>query len=240
MRVQVLNGPDALADFAAATVAGLLRKTGDRATLGLAGGSTPRTTYTRLAHQDVRWEAVHAWVADERWVPPDDPDNNFRMARTALLDRVPAHTYPIRWSEDLHPQEAAARYEHVLVDVLASERGHPRPDVVMLGIGEDGHTASLFPHTSALEVEDHWYVANWVSALQSWRLTATLPLLRSARHIVFLAAGTGKAAVLAEILEGDTSPPSPARMVTEGEAEVTWLIDRAAAADLRDTQIDYL
>ncbi len=240
MRVRVLDGPDDIADIAAATIAHLLNDCGPRATLGLAGGSTPRTTYTRLLHEDVDWDTVHAWVADERWVAPDHPDNNLRMARDTLLDRVPAHVYPLRWVPEGDPTEAAAAYEQTLLEVLPDVNGIPHPDVVLLGIGEDGHTASLFPGTAALDVSDRWFVANWIPEKDGWRLTATLPLLHAARDIIFLASGSAKAPALARILVGETEPALPARRVMEGAATVTWLIDRAAAADLGDYPVEYV
>ena len=240
MRVRVLDGPDGIADIAASTIAHLLKDCPGRATLGLAGGSTPRTTYTRLLHEDVDWDSVHAWVADERWVAPDHADNNMRMARDTLLDRVPAHVYPVPWAPDRDPQEGATRYEQTLLELLPEVNGVPHPDVVLLGIGEDGHTASLFPGTAALDVDERWFVANWVPAKETWRLTASLPLLHAARNILFLASGSSKAAPLARILLGDERPALPARRVMEGAAEVTWLIDRAAAADLEDYPVEYV
>ncbi len=240
MRVRVLDGPDDIADIAAATIAHLLKDCAGRATLGLAGGSTPRTTYTRLLQEDVVWNSVHAWVADERWVAPDHTDNNMRMVRNTLLDRVPAHVYPVPWASDGDPHEGAARYEKTLLELLPSVDGVPHPDVVLLGIGEDGHTASLFPGTAALDATDRWFVANRVPGLDTWRLTATLPLLHAARDIVFLVSGSGKAATLARILHGDADPALPARRVMEGSARITWLIDRAAAADLGDYPVEYV
>ena len=240
MRVRVLDDPDGIADIAAATIAHLLGESSGRTTLGLAGGSTPRTTYTRLLQENVDWEAVHAWVADERWVAPDHADNNMRMARDTLLDRVGSHVYPVAWAPDLDPREAAARYEQTLLEVLPEKDGVPRPDIVLLGIGEDGHTASLFPGTAALEVEDRWFVANWVPVQEAWRLTATLPLVHAARNIIFLASGSSKAAPLAGILLDDEHPPLPARRVMEGSSTITWLIDRAAAADLEDYPVEYV
>jgi 6-phosphogluconolactonase len=240
MRVRVLDGPDDIADIAAATIAHLLKECSGRATLGLAGGSTPRTTYTRLLQEDVDWHSLHAWVADERWVAPDHPDNNMRMVRSTLLDRVPAHIYPVPWTPDGDPHDEAARYEQTLLELLPNLNGVPRPDVVLLGIGEDGHTASLFPGTAALDIADRWFVANWVPAKETWRLTATLPLLHAARDIIFLASGSGKAASLARILRVDAQPAPPARRVMEGSARVTWLIDRAAAAELGDYPVEYV
>jgi len=236
----VLDGPDDIADMAAATIAHRLNECSGRATLGLAGGSTPRTTYTRLLQEDVDWESVHAWVADERWVAPDHVDNNLRMIRNTLLDRVPAHVYPVPWEPDGDPLEAADRYERTLLELLPGVNGVPHPDVVLLGIGEDGHTASLFPGTAALDVQDRWFVANWIPAKDGWRLTATLPLLHAARDIVFLASGSAKAAPLARILAGGEEPELPARRVMEGAATITWLIDRPAAAKLGDYPVEYV
>jgi 6-phosphogluconolactonase len=225
MRVRVFEGPDGIAEFAATTIARKLNKATDRVTFGLAGGSTPRTTYTRLLQEDVDWNTVDAWVADERWVAPDHPDNNMRMARDILLDRVPAHTHPVPWSAELDPEEAARRYEQTLIDFLPDVNGVPHPDLVLLGIGADGHTASLFPGTAALEM---------------WRLTATLPLLHAARDIIFLASGSNKASPLARILLGGDDPDLPARLVMRGAAEITWLVDRAAAAELGEFPVEYV
>jgi 6-phosphogluconolactonase len=236
----VLDGPDDIADMAAATIAHMLKECSGRATLGLAGGSTPRTTYTRLLQEDVDWDSVHAWVADERWVAPDHADSNLRMVRNTLLDRVPAHVYPVPWELGGDPLEAADRYERTLLELLPEVNGVPHPDVVLLGIGEDGHTASLFPGTAALDVQDRWFVANWIPAKDSWRLTATLPLLHAARDIVFLASGSAKAAPLARILVGGDKPEPPARRVMEGAATITWLIDHAAAAQLGDYPVEYV
>ena len=240
MRVRVFEGPDGIAEFAATTIARKLNDAPGPITLGLAGGSTPRTTYTRLLSEDVEWDSVHAWVADERWVAPNHPDNNMRMARDTLLDRVPVHTYPVPWAADLDPQEAAYRYEGTLLEVLPSVNGVPHPDVVLLGIGEDGHTASLFPGTAALDVDDRWFVANWVPEKEVWRLTATLPLLHAAQDIIFLASGSSKAGPLARILLDDQQPAAPARLVAAGAAAVTWLVDRAAAAELEDYPVEYV
>jgi 6-phosphogluconolactonase len=240
MRVRVFEGPDGIAEFAATTIARKLNATSGRVTFGLAGGSTPRTTYTRLLHEEVDWERVDAWVADERWVAPDHPDSNMRMAREALLDRVPARTVAIPWSPELDPQTAARRYEQTLIEILPDVNGVPHPDLVLLGVGEDGHTASLFPGTGALEVADRWFIANWVPQKDTWRLTATLPLLHAARDIIFLASGSAKAATLARVLQGDDRPPPPARLVMGGAANVTWLIDRAASAHLDDYPVEYV
>jgi 6-phosphogluconolactonase len=239
MRVRVYENPDALAEMSAAAIAAWLRQAAEtgRASLGLAGGGTPGTTYSRLRDEDIPWERVDAWLGDERWVPPDHPDNNGRLVRHTLLDHVPARFHPVPW-EAGSPQEAARRYEETLRGVLRREDGRLRPDVVVLGLGRDGHCASLFPGTEALEERDRLYVATRVPKLDAWRLTATLPLLHAAHRIVYIVTGDHKARAVAEALEG--VPGSPAGRVMEGEAEVTWFLDTGAASELEDTEREFV
>lgn len=220
MHVEVAESADQLAAVAAGSLARLLAAT--PATLGLAGGSTPVATYHVLAERDFDWAGITCWLADERWVPPDDLESNTRMVRSELTDRTGA---PLIVPDTTvgSPAEAAAAYWGLLDTELAD-----RPGVVLLGIGPDGHTASLFPGTTALEVSDATYVANWVDALGSWRLTATVPFLHTADHLVFLASGSGKAPVLREILVENA--PYPAGLVAQGARDVTWLLDAEAAA----------
>ncbi|MEA2024545.1 MAG: 6-phosphogluconolactonase [Actinomycetota bacterium] len=222
MRIEIADSAEELAATAADVLAGLL--SGGQKTFGLAGGSTPRAAYRELQTRDVSWDQVTCWLPDERWVPPADPDANALMARRELLDHVPAQFLaPDTTLED--PRIAASAYELLLAAEL-----DPIPDVVLLGMGGDGHTASLFPGTGALDIDRSGYVANWVPALDTWRLTATVPLLRSARHIVFLVAGASKSPVLRKILvDGE---PFPAALVAEGATDVTWLLDGEAAGKL--------
>jgi 6-phosphogluconolactonase len=235
MRLRVFENPDALVEMGGAAIAGWLRQAAEtgRASIGLAGGGTPGTTYARLRDEDIPWERVDAWLGDERWVPPDHPDNNGRLVRHTLLDHVPARFHPVPWEAD-SPQEAARRYEETLRGFLRREDGRLRPDVVVLGLGRDGHCASLFPGTEALEERDRLYVATRVPKLDAWRLTATLPLLHAAHRIVYIVTGDHKARAVAEALEG--VPGSPAGRVMEGEAEVTWFLDRGAASQLDRTE----
>ena len=192
------------------------------ATFGLAGGSTPAATYRILREQTLPWGQVTCWLPDERWVPPDDPASNARMARLQLTDHVPAQLIaPDTTLSD--PVEAAAAYERL----LAAEFDNG-PDLVLLGIGSDGHTASLFPGTEALSVDQPAYVANWVDRLGTWRLTASAPLLHQSSQIVYLVSGQGKAEAVRRILVDEE--PLPARGVAEGAADVTWLLDAEAAA----------
>lgn len=201
--------------------------TADRAvTLGLAGGSTPAATYRILADADVDWRRVVMWLGDERWVPHDHADSNTRMARNTLVDPVIGRLLaPDTAFGD--PEEAASHYESQLSQVFHNGR----PDIVLLGMGDDGHTASLFPDTEALEAQEGLYLANWVPKLETWRLTASMPLLWSAAELIFLVQGAGKASVLAQII--DEERPYPAQRVAAGAGNVRWMIDEAAASQLR-------
>ena len=236
MNVEIFDTPEELAEAAArgfveraaAAVAGR-----GRFAVALAGGSTPKTTYGILArdHADaVDWPNVHVFFGDERTVAPDHEDSNYRMAREALLDHVPVGSvHPMRGG--LPPEEAAASYENELRAYFGEDL--PVLDLVMLGIGGDGHTASLFPETSALAVTDRLAVANPVPKLDMTRLTLTVPVLNAAREIFFLVAGEDKAEALKEILEGDADPREyPAKLV-QPPGGPTWMVDRAAASLLR-------
>jgi 6-phosphogluconolactonase len=196
--------------------------------MALAGGSTPKALYELLAteYRDaLDWKEVHAFFGDERTVSPDHEDSNYRMAQHALLSQVPVGSVR-RMRGELDPREAATLYEQELRTFFG---GPPRFDLVLLGIGEDGHTASLFPDTSALDVTDRFVVENPVEKLGTVRLTLTLPAINAAKRIIFLVAGEGKAGALEEILEGDANPREyPAKLV-RSEGGTRWTVDRAAA-----------
>ena len=201
-----------------------------RFAVALAGGSTPKATYEILAREyggpeDLDWSKVHAFFGDERSVPPDHEDSNYRVAQEALLSHVPVGSVH-RMRGEMEPREAAALYEKELEEFFG---GPPVLDLVLLGIGEDGHTASLFPDTPALDARDRWAVENPVEKLNTTRLTLTVPAVDAARKVAFLVAGEGKAEALEEILEGDANPHKyPAKLVRP-EAELAWMVDRAAA-----------
>lgn len=220
MRVEVAHSEEALAVECASELAGLLKET--PATLGLAGGTTPIATYHHLADQDLDWARIICWLPDERWVPPADEASNTAMARAELTDPTGAPLLAPDTTVE-SPAEGAAAYGTLLEGELAD-----RPRIVLLGIGADGHTASLFPNTAALDVDKPGYVANWVDALSSWRLTATVPLLQSADHVVFLASGSAKAPVLREIIVDGAL--HPAGLVARGARAVTWMLDATAAS----------
>ena len=201
-----------------------------RFAVALAGGSTPKSTYETLATryggpEDLDWGRVHFFFGDERSVPPDHEDSNYHMAHEALLGYVPAGGVH-RMRGELDPHEAAALYEQELEEFFG---GPPRLDLVLLGIGEDGHTASLFPDTPALDVADRWTVENPVEKLDTVRLTLTVPVLNAAKQVAFLVAGEGKAEALKEILEGEADPHKyPAKFIRP-KGEAVWIVDRTAA-----------
>jgi 6-phosphogluconolactonase len=228
MHVRIFSTLEALAEAAADEVAGWLGLDGNGHTLGLAGGTTPRRAYELLADRDLPWQDVTAWMTDERHVPTDHPDSNAGMARRALFDRIPARLLEVPWREDAG--EAADHYEAMLGTVLQhDDAGLLVPGMVVLGLGADGHTASLFPSTDALDATDRDFVATLVPDL-GWRLTATLGLLTRARRILFLAAGEEKAEAVARVLSGESD--LPAARVTAHARDVVWLIDSAAASHL--------
>jgi 6-phosphogluconolactonase len=200
----------------------------------LAGGSTPRDLYRLLASDPYRarlpWPAIHFFWGDERHVPPDHPDSNFRMAREAMLDSVPVpaeniHRVP---AEEPDAARAAAEYESTLRAFFALSPGEwPRFDLVQLGLGKEGHTASLFPGSPAVAERERLVVAPWVEAQETFRITLTPPVLNHARRVLFLVSGDEKAAALHAVLEGAREPELYPAQIVEGDR--LWLVDRAAA-----------
>ncbi|MEK7700946.1 MAG: 6-phosphogluconolactonase [candidate division NC10 bacterium] len=237
--VTVLNDPDELAETAARLVveaaAEAIAARG-RFTIALAGGATPRATYAKLAVSPfcdrVDWSRTWAFFGDERAVPPQHPDSNYGMAHAALLSKVPlpeAQVLRIR-AEAEDPEAAAGEYAKALARVFATRRGQlPRFDVILLGLGVDGHTASLFPGSPVLkEVFRTVAAVHAGAAAIPQRLTLTFPVLNTAARVVFLVAGAEKAkAVRAVLVEGALLP---AAMVRPDAGELVWLLDRAAAA----------
>ena len=207
----------------------------------LSGGSTPRRTYEILAAPEQRdridWEAVEFFWGDERPVPPDDPESNFGMARAALLGKVPALAERIHRIEAERPDaDAAARdYQTEISRVFGVPADGPPPafDLVLLGLGPEGHTASLFPFTDALDEKVRWVVPNRVDTLEVVRLTLTPAILNQARQVMFLIAGADKAEALAAILDGPADPQRlPAQLIRPPQGKLLWLVDQAAAAQL--------
>lgn len=207
-----------------------------RFTAALSGGSTPKALFRLLASNDfkgqVDWSSVFFFFGDERCVPPEHPDSNYRMAKENLFDLLEiAPENILRWPAELPPKEAAAEYEKTLHYFF--EINLPKFDLVLLGLGTDGHTASLFPFTEALDETEHLTAANHVGKLNSDRLTFTYQLINNAANIIFLAAGEDKATPIRQILEGSPVPLEyPAALISPLEGSLTWLIDRAAASQL--------
>lgn len=205
--------------------------------VALSGGSTPQEAYSRLSNPvlatKVSWRNVHLFWGDERCVPADHPDSNYRMARKTMIQKVPIPQANVhRIQGELDPDLAAEKYADELRSVFGSEE-RPRFDWIFLGLGTDGHTASLFPGSLALRETEHWVLAVFAEALQAWRVTLTLPVLNSARQLSFLVSGKSKAERLHEVLEGEPQPePLPAQLIQPLNGQVTWLVDQAAAAKL--------
>jgi len=220
-------------DFAAKVEAAIAER--GRFAVALAGGSTPKATYEVLARdypEELDWSKVHVFFGDERTVPADHEDSNYRMAHESLLSRVPVGSTH-RMRGELPPAEAAAAYEEELLGFFGTSEEPPSFDLVLLGLGEDGHTASLFPETSALEVHDRWVVANPVLKLGTTRLTLTVPVINSAGAVNFLVAGEDKAETLKVILEVDANPYKyPTRLVRPAGGPV-WMVDQSAARSLQ-------
>lgn len=226
MRLRVFSDTSNLADAAADEVAAWSRVDRAYLTVGLAGGSTPRLAYERLRRLRMPWDRAHAWVTDERPVPLDHPDSNSGMILRSLFERPSESFHPVPWTDDI--AAAAAAYEAELGRFLPQGPGGMQPGLIVLGVGEDGHTASLFPGTEALMETHRGFVPNWVPELSTWRLTATLPLLTAARRVVFLVSGAHKAEIVAEVLEG--SSDLPAAVVSREARDAVWLLDREAAS----------
>jgi len=194
--------------------------------IALSGGNTPRPVYTRLAAigRDLPWDLIRITFGDERCVPPDDAESNFRMARETLLApaAVPKQSI-LRLRGEIDPQTAAQEYQDHL-DAIATEGGQPiyRHDLILLGLGDDGHTASLFPGTAALDETIRRVMANFVPKFNTWRLTFTFPLINAARHILFLVGASKNPALIERVLQGDSQ--YPAARVNPSAGDVTWMI----------------
>jgi 6-phosphogluconolactonase len=204
--------------------------------VALSGGSTPRATYTLLANDElaarVDWPRVRVFWGDERCVPPDHAGSNYRMARETLLDHVPLPTRNVhRIQGELPPDQAATAYQAELEAVLGAGGQF---DLILLGMGEDGHTASLFPSTVALHEQTRWVVAQYVDKLSAWRVTLTPVAINAAAHVTFLVSGVGKAERLREVLDGPHQPDVlPAQIVRPTDGRLLWLVDAAAAVHVR-------
>lgn len=211
----------------------------DGCCVALAGGSTPRDLYALLATDGFRdrigWQQLKVFWGDERMVPPDHPDSNYRMAREALLDHVPIPPKNIfRVRGEMSPREAAGEYSDVLREHCKGNP--PKFDVVLLGLGGDGHTASLFPRTRVFDIEDEPVAAVFVPNLNAWRVTLTLPVLNAAREVMFLVAGKSKAEIVQQVLRSRVATKElPATLVQPRSGKLEWMLDAAAAELLAKT-----
>ncbi|PJA76471.1 6-phosphogluconolactonase [bacterium CG_4_9_14_3_um_filter_65_15] len=239
--ITVFPDPDAFVHGAAEFVCGLaqaaLAESG-RFAVALAGGGTPRPVYALLATpafaDRIAWDKVHVFFGDERCVPPDDERSNFRMAREALFDHVPlppANVHRIGGEDD--PAQAARAYEQDM-KLLFRTQAPPAFDLICLGLGEDGHTASLFPGTAGLREQERWVVSQYVKTMKTWRVTVTPVLINAARNVVFMVKGSGKAEILKRVLAGPYEPDVlPAQLVRPTSGRTSWLVDAAAGAAVR-------
>ena len=238
--VKIFEDASALARAAAGRFVELAEaavKTRGRFSVALAGGNTPRKVYELLAGDEFRplvdWARCHVFFGDERCVPPDHAESNYRMARETLLSRVPLPPENVHRIEGVGDAVENARAYEVELRSFFGDAGWPELDLVLLGMGDDGHTASLFPHTPALDAGGAWVVANCVEKLGAPRITLTAPAISHARRGLFLVSGRSKAARLAEVLRGSFEPERlPAQSIRPVAGELEWFVDEEAAREL--------
>lgn len=236
--VQVFENKNQLSQAAAelfVKVAQEAVKQRGRFTVALTGGSSPVQLYEMLTEppyaEEVPWAQTYVFWGDERWVPLTDERSNARMARETLLSKVPVplgQIYPM-WAENAPPEDFALHYEELLHRHFYEE--NPRFDLILLGMGDDGHTASLFPHTGVVHERSRWVRAYYLESQSMYRITLTAPLLNQARNICFLIFGESKAHALHEVLEGKPNPEEyPAQLIQPEKGELRWYVDQDAAA----------
>ncbi len=238
-QVKIVPDGDALAHTAAQEFHRLsetaVQESG-RFSVALSGGNTPRAVYTLLAseHQQLPWDRIHIFFGDERHVPPDHPDSNFRMASESLLSKVPIPENNIhRIRAELEADAAAKEYEQELrVFFHLADHDWPRFDLIFLGIGEDGHTASLFPGSKALAEASRRVAPNWVEKFQAFRITLTFPVLNHAAEVLFMVSGAGKAQILSEVVRPGARK-YPAQNIEPQNGQLLWLVDQNAGSLLR-------
>ncbi|MBQ27710.1 MAG: 6-phosphogluconolactonase [Nitrospiraceae bacterium] len=206
--------------------------------IALSGGKTPRKLYERLASKEfesrIPWESTYWFFGDERHVPPDHDDSNYKMASDSLLSKVPIPTGNIHriMTERPDPQAIALKYELTLMKAFNLAPGElPVFDLMFLGVGADGHIASLFPHSEALHVTTQMATANKIPETENWRITMTFPIINEAKQLLFLVAGEDKAEALRQVLEGPSNPQEfPAQLVRQKRGFQLWLIEKSASA----------
>ena len=243
--VIISRDPDELARRAAAqwvALAATAIQSRGRFTVALSGGSTPKTLYSLLATPEFRekidWNRVHLFWGDERCVPPDHPESNYRMVREALLRKIEFPPQNIhRMAGEKDPDTAAAEYEQELRNFFQTTAPAPAFDLVLLGLGEDGHTASLFPGSTMLKETTRWVATAYVERLHAHRLSLTLPVINAAAQVSFLVAGEGKSPIVKALLGKDSNPARyPAGQVRPVTGELTWFLTQDAAAEIAVSQ----
>jgi 6-phosphogluconolactonase len=242
--IKILKDLDEISRQAADEIlrqANQLESSAGRFAIALSGGTTPGRLYQRLGCEPavrnrLPWDSIHFFWGDERHVPPDDPQSNYRMACDTLFAFAPVSAQNIHriTTEEPNAVLAAENYERELNSFFEPGPGQlPRFDCILLGMGPDGHTASLFPGTDALHETRRLVVANWVEKLHTHRITLTVPVLNRAALVIFLVSGKDKAEVLREILQGDFRPELlPAQLIKPEDGRLLWLVDQAAAGEL--------
>lgn len=209
-----------------------------RFAVALSGGSTPKSLYSLLAaqHAAFDWDRTFLFFGDERHVPPDHPDSNFRMVKEALLAKISIPSDNVFRVRAENPDAAAAAldYENDLRRFFTLKAGEcPRFDLILLGMGPDGHTASLFPGSEGLKEQSRLVIANWIEKFDTHRITFTFRVLNNASEVLFLASGPDKSDMVQRILKGKNTPPYPPQQVQPADGRLLWLLDEAAAARLR-------
>lgn len=239
VNLNIFPTSEALAQGAAEAIADILMEAirdHGRAMVSLAGGSTPRKVYARIGsdpmRSDIPWEKVHLFWGDERCVMPNNPESNYRMVADSLLKHISIpqkNVHRVRAEEN--PVDAARQYEEEILGAFGTDDGFPRFDLVILGLGEDGHTASLFPGTPALDEKEKLVTDVFVDRSKGFRITMTLPLLNNARHVIVLVSGRGKATILAHVLRKDEHE-YPILRIRPVSGDLRWLVDADAASQL--------
>jgi 6-phosphogluconolactonase len=208
-----------------------------RFTVALSGGNTPKALYSLLAsnYSNFAWNRVFLFFGDERHVPPTDPESNYRMVNESLLSKItiPAENVFRVAAENPDADAAASDYDAQIRKFFELKPGEfPRFDLILLGMGPDGHTASLFPDSAALEEKSRIVVANWVAKFNTHRITFTFPVLDRAAEAMFMASGADKADMVHQVLEEKQNPPFPCQLVNPTDGKLLWLLDESAAAKL--------
>ena len=235
--IRILNTPQELFQAAAAefiALASTAIRDHEKFSVALSGGSTPKSLYSVLAKATLSWEKIFFFWSDERHVPPDHPESNYRMANEALLSKVPVppeNIFRVR-AEEKDANVVARDYEEALRSFFRLRPGEfPRFDLILLGLGPDGHTASLFPNTPALNETKRLVVANWVEKFKTNRITFTYPVLNYAACVIFLVSGGDKSEIVREVLE-NPGADLPSQKVHPANGRLLWLLDKDAASKL--------